>query len=364
MPTIGVSRQSCRTVRLSGYVAGLVIWASPLPAETIDASFQSPDLDRWMYPFNSSPGYRPEASVFSAVGQENDFPPFSFDQRDGQFMVGFDTATQIPAGRGPCGYRVTSATLTLTVSRDGAFEYDPTYDDWGTYAMLPDSDLGRPVECYGAAFRNGWQSCTTPEAFPCFYEGTSTNPGPPFGPSASSDVRNVYPTDFAGGEARDVSNNVRDQFDPVPFAIGRNAALSSGAAVPVETELSFELEVTNADVQAFLSSALNEGRLRIVVTSLQPASSDGGPGTGQFAAFFTKEAGIPMFAPRLSLDVMLIPAGDANDDGQVTFTDVTTTLANWNASGAPGLTGDADCSGTVDFNDILTELANFGVGIP
>ncbi len=332
--------------------------------QEITVDYAAPLLDRWMYPFNSSPGYRAEASVFSAIGQENSFPPFSFDQRDGQFLLGFDTGAQIPTGRGRCGYRVLSATLTLTVSQDGAFACDPTYDAWTTYVPNTDSDPGRPVELYGAAFRNGWQACTNPEQFPCFYEGTPSNPGPPFGPSASSDVRNVFPTDFAGGALRDVSNNVRDQFDPAPFAIGRNAMLAPGSAVPVDTMLVFELDAASPEVRAYLHQSLDQGSTRLVVTSLQPATSDGGPGSGQFAAFYTKEAVIPEFAPRLSLRVLLIPPGDADGDGQVNFTDITTSLANWTASGPPGIAGDADCDGAVGFNDILEVLANFGAGTP
>lgn len=55
--------------------------------------------------------------------------------------------------------------------------------------------------------------------------------------------------------------------------------------------------------------------------------------------------------------------GDADDDGTVTFTDVTTVLANF---GNPQCLqqGDADRDGTVAFADITTVLANMNTGYP
>ncbi len=55
--------------------------------------------------------------------------------------------------------------------------------------------------------------------------------------------------------------------------------------------------------------------------------------------------------------------GDADDDLDVDFNDITTTLANFGANylPSPGTgPGDTDDDGDVDFNDITTTLANFG----
>ncbi|HBS29630.1 MAG TPA: hypothetical protein DEB06_09325 [Phycisphaerales bacterium] len=305
-----------------------------------------------MYPFNSTRGYRAVISTFSALGQENAFPPLSFDQRDGQMLVGFETTPEIPAGRGVCGYRVTAARVVLTVAEPDAFRYDATYDGWMTYLPGSGDSDGRPVEMYGAAFRAPWTAAT-------YFEGDPLNPGPAFGPSTSSDVRYVYPTDFPGGVERDVSNNVRDGFDPAPFAIGRNPALAAGAFVPVDTELTFELDVDQPDVQAYLKRQLDSGRLRLLATSLQPAATGGGggPGTGEFATFYAKEIEIAGFAARLSMTVVLTPAGDADGSGTVDFDDITTVLSRWLDTGLAGLEGDANCDGVVDFDDITEILS-------
>lgn len=52
--------------------------------------------------------------------------------------------------------------------------------------------------------------------------------------------------------------------------------------------------------------------------------------------------------------------GDADGNGTVNFTDITSVLANFGAATTPFGPGDADGSGTVNFTDITTVLANFG----
>lgn len=329
-------------------------------------SFDQPSLDRWVYPFDSAPGFRDSSAVFGSLGQEDSFPPFSFDQRDAQILLGYDLRGGFPIGLGVCRYRVVSAVVTMTTSTDLAFRYDPTYDGFATYPSA-DTDQGRPVELYGAAFRAGWQACPIDgapanNAFPCYFEGTQTVPAPPFGPSIQKDVRYAFPTDFPGGAERDISNNVRDRFDPAPFAVGQIAGLAAGAQVPIDRDMTFTLDVADADVQAFLRRAANTGQLRLVVTSLQSASSGGGggPGTGSYASFYHKEFIIPGFAARLTMTLRTLPEGDADGSGSVGFPDVTTVLANYGEIGPAGIDGDADCSGEVGFTDITAVLRNWG----
>lgn len=52
--------------------------------------------------------------------------------------------------------------------------------------------------------------------------------------------------------------------------------------------------------------------------------------------------------------------GDADGDGVAAFTDVTSVLVNWGASGPPPLAGDADGDGVVAFADVTAVLVNFG----
>ncbi len=351
--------------RLGGLVVGLGT-ACGVSAATLN--FSQPCLDRWVYPFNTEPGYRTATSVFSALGQENTFPPLSFDQRDSQTMIGFDTDAPdspncpnevVPAGLAECSYRVTSAVVQIAVSTDLAFPFDPTYDPWTTYPTLANPgniDLdppGRPIEMYGVGYRGGYTSAT-------YFEGTPQVPGPAFGPDIQSDVRYAFATDGFGGGSRDVSNNVRDQFDPLPFAVAQ-APVAAGAMVPANTDLTFTLNVAQPDVQRYLRRSLAEGRIRLMITSLQPAASGGGPGAGQYATFYTKEnlfgAGR---AARLSITVdVRTKAGDVNFDGSVNGADLSVLLGEFGqTTGLPA--ADLNCDGAVNGADLSVLLANFG----
>ena len=102
----------------------VVALAVPAFAEQFDVLFDQPQLDRWMYPFNSSAGARATMSVF---GSDREVPT-QFDARDGQILLAFDTDLVIPSGGTAAGYRVTGAEVTLQVQNNLVFRYDPTPD--------------------------------------------------------------------------------------------------------------------------------------------------------------------------------------------------------------------------------------------
>lgn len=92
---------------------------SPIPGE-----WPTPALDRWMYPFNPTPGTRPTISTFGSTPGAPEF-----DSRDGQMIVGFTTTDQIPPGLEMSRYFVHSARLTLQTS-NGVAIYDESTDPW------------------------------------------------------------------------------------------------------------------------------------------------------------------------------------------------------------------------------------------
>jgi len=357
-----------------GCLGGLGVAVGGVFGQIINLQVNTPTIDRWNYPFDSSPGYSETASVFSALGQEDAFPPLSFDQRDAQMIVGWDLGAQIPTNRGTCAYRVLSATLKIATTGEVAFRYDPTYDPRTTYLTgANDPDAGRPIELYGVGFRNGWTlgapgqaGCGAFPGFPCWYEGTVDLPGPPEGPCICKDQRNAFATDFSGGISRDISNNVRDGFDPKPFAVGQIAGATPGQYAPLVSDVSFDLNVSDPDVQAYLRQGLNAGRVLLSVSSLQPAASAGGPGAGEYAKFFCKEHplgagsnGNPNKWARLTLSVRVITlVGDVNFDGVVNTADLTQLLVNFGHAG--GGEADLNCDGVVNTSDLTLLLVNFG----
>jgi hypothetical protein len=337
----------------------------------------APTIDRWNYPFDSAPGFSESGATFSALGQEDAFPGFSFDQRDAQVVLGWDTNGVIPTGLGVCRYEIIGASVTIAVTGEIAFRYDPTYDLRASYMSgAPDPDLGRPIELYGTGFRNNWNTgaptqagCPVPgsgfEGFPCWYEGNVDLPGPPFGPCVCKDQRNVFATDFLGGVSRDISNNIRDGFDPKPFAVGQIAGVTAGNYVTDARDVTFALNVGDADVQRYLRAGVDAGRVLLTISSLQPAASVGGPGSGEYARWFMKEnplgnlGGVTRWA-RLALDVRVVTlVGDLNNDGAVNTADLTRFLGQFGSTGA-FLSADLNCDGAVNTADLTRFLGQFG----
>jgi hypothetical protein len=158
------------------------------------------------------------------------------------------------------------------------FNYDPDYDTWRTYgtpavpAALADEDAGRPLELHGAGFRGAWTPATFTESSPY----GSSIPG----------SRNAFPLGFdAAGASRDVSNNITGQFEAMPWAVGETGAVLPGEAVPVDAVFTFAINPTLPGVLSYLQQGLASGRIWFSLSSLHPASQQG----GEFASWYTKD---------------------------------------------------------------------------
>ena len=266
---------------LSRFLAMLFVVVALTGTGLADSAVIDVGFDRWMYPFNASPGDRPSGSTFGAVGIPD------FDDRDAQIVIGFDTAgSGIPSGIGTSNYVINSARVELTTATDEAFVLDPTYDAYTTYLELdlggtPDEDEGRPVELYGMATRNGYVALEigpTVAGPPIFNEADAFGlPGPPVPANGN---RNALSTDDDAESGRDVSNNVRDGFDPSPWSVGDVSSLSAGQSVPVDTAMEFEIDLNNAQALDYLQEGLESGELFFGVSSMHRSvqgSSEGIP---------------------------------------------------------------------------------------
>ncbi|MFG0275500.1 MAG: hypothetical protein ACF8QF_10625 [Phycisphaerales bacterium] len=313
----------------------------PAAAQPLVGAFAQPTLDRWVYPFNFTPGQRGSFSTFGALGEPD------FDNRDGQVLIGFDTGAQIPTGAGASAYRITSAVVRIGIDQGGFIQYDPTYDAYTTYLdaadpdFVADGDAGRPVELYGAGYRNGFDDAT-------FLETS------PFGDTAATyrGVRNVFASDFASGVRRDISNHVDEGFEPVPFAVGQTS-LAPGELVPLDEDFVFTIDLGNVDAVAYLQESLDAGRLRLVISSLHPAVQQG----GVFASYYAKEALFGgALAARLEIEVTIGSPADLNGDGVVDGADLGLLLGAWGAPGPTDLNGD----GATDGADLGLLLGDWG----
>ncbi|MHA3774261.1 hypothetical protein ACXR0O_22265 [Verrucomicrobiota bacterium sgz303538] len=276
-----------------------------MAAQVYTLDLDAPTIDKWQYPFGGTGATRASASTFGAVGVGG-----GFDDRDAEFFNAFDTTGLVPKGLGASSYVILSATFTLSLAPGPSGSapdliFDGTYDPVSSYGAGGDSDPGRPMELFGAAFRNGYTSGTITDSTP--FANSSSPEGIP-GP------RNIYPTDFfAGGSIngsnRDVSNNVTNGFDVNPFAIGQVAPgdLTNGK-VDEDADIVFTLNLANPDVLRYLQLSLDEGRISFLVTSLHQASQGG---AADYPIYYTKENLLGGSPARLDLQVQVVPEPSA-----------------------------------------------------
>jgi hypothetical protein len=286
---------------------GLVL-AAACVASTHAATvvMNSPALDKWYYgnvPATVGGDY-PAAPVFAFVGDAD-------IDRIGGMLIGFNTAAaQIPSGLGAGSYQITSVRLTITVASNGTFNYDPTYDSYRVHLdpenpnYLADSDAGYPVEVYGVGLRNGYTTLSgtiSGSTGPRYHEHSA------YGPANSPNAFPLGQTG-AGQPLIDVNDSVDGQLEAQPFAIG-TSSLAPGESVPSETSFTFNLQVSDPSILAYLQHSLDTGILGLYVSSLYPAEGQGGPVT--YPRFFSKEGanelGAPEFAPHLEIEYTTIP---------------------------------------------------------
>lgn len=335
--------------KLAPFLGAALCLARVAPAENPVGTMTPPTLDRWVYAFNSTPGSKPEVSVFGAILVAG------FDDRDAEMLVGFDTASIIPPGRGDDAYAVNALRLRLRVSQGNRFEYDPTPDSVRTSflttdpAYVADNDAGKPVEVWGVGYRNGFTAATFQE----------NSPFSPFGFGGPwQNVRNCYPIAFGdSGLPVDVSNQVKDRAEAAGLAIGlaSDPVVTPGALVPADTEFTFDLSSLTGPGAAYVRQGLNNGRLMFLVSSLHAAS--GGPGGGTSTAypvFYTKEnplAPVLGYAGKLDFDVRVRHTSDFDGSGGTPDgTDISAFFDAWLA-GDPRADFD-DSGGTPDTSDI------------
>jgi hypothetical protein len=257
-------------------------------------------LARWDYLASDLDNTRGTASVFGAVSEAPDF-----DARDAQYLLGWNTTNSIPAGQGARNYLIRRVRVTLTIASEG-YVYTGKLRDYRSYFPVNDPryvtpvTANCPVELFGAGFRGGftnednvfvpWASTNYPQTGPW-----SSDPNYSiFDPNAVFyAVRVAYAAGFnTDGLLVDVSDNVGDDgtaeiahpLEVAPFAVGQSTNVAEGGLMPVGSQLTFDLNLDDPLIYAYVQNSLNEGNLSFVASSLVPASQTG-PAT--YASFYT-----------------------------------------------------------------------------
>ncbi|MFK7959557.1 MAG: hypothetical protein AB8G96_03455 [Phycisphaerales bacterium] len=339
-----------------GAIASLAVAVAAVatagPAGPTISLIDTPDVDRWFYPFNTTPGARSVVPMFGATNEAD------FDDRDGTMFLRWATDGEIPTGQGAASYEITAVTVRLTHANGDTIPYDPTVDPFT--AFLPDgdpdqtadADPGQPFELFGIAGRNGFEPLG-------FAEDGPYSPVGPFGVG----VRNLFAVDGVGGSPRDVSNSVRDGFTPTPWALGTIDGLSAGDLIPTDSVMRFDLDLSAEGVVATLQEQLDAGAVAFAVTSLALVQQQG----GSFGEIYTKENVFVQLdlveAPTIEIEWRLVTTpecpGNANGDLVVDFSDLLAVLSAFGPCGSP-CPQDVDGSGDVGFGDVLTVLSSFG----
>lgn len=279
----------------------------PLFTTPYQVNDATPAIERWMYANNAAPCDRPAGSTFGTLASDS-----GVDTRHAQQLIGWDTAAWIPTNQAPARYLIRRCRATLTINRGELFTYDPTQDDYRTFfdtnhpAFLPDADAGRPIEVFGAGFRNGFDAASFDQ---CALFGANA-PG----------QRNAFAAGWStNGVLVDVSNNAGKnddafpRFEVAPFAIGQTMNATPGELVPAGAKITFDLNLADPFVLAYVQDALNTGRLRLMVTSLHV--TDGQFGTPSYPDFVTHFNEAVIGPTRLEMEGVVMSNADVDTDG-------------------------------------------------
>ena len=317
--------------------------SSAVGAEVFTVTYGEPDYDRWMYPYNATPGTRIAGPTFGGAYPE-------IDDRQGQTMVGFVTV-DVPIDLPPSAYRVLSMSVDIAIINDVVI-YDDTPDARETHYPdgQIDEDPGRPFHLSGAGFRGDFDATTFGE----------DGPGP-FGFGLSQ--RNVYALGFdENGEAIDISNNLSEEFDPKLFAIGTCEGVTPGDAIPELTRVVFDLDVEDPYISCYLSQALSFGTVDLVISSFQSGNQDG---SGAYPQWLMKEHPLvdigATTGATLTLEVEVIEpsgvSGDTNGDATVNVDDLLNVLGNF--GDCPCCPTDFDGDGAVTVDEVLAVIGGW-----
>ena len=159
-----------------------------------------------------------------------------------------------------------------------------------------------------------------------------------------------------GGHRATAPGNSTAPFTPIPWAIGTNAALAPGNAIPDNTTFTFSLDLNQPGVRSYVQQSLAKGALGFFISSLHSTTQEGVD--GGYPRWYTKEAAQPATSkPQLVIDYQIMPEGvpgDYNGNGVVDAAD----YVLWQKGGT--LLNQVDDPSQINQLDYVAWRARFG----
>lgn len=261
----------------SGLAARFVLEDFSL-APTTTVVLDGPSDDRWQYPFNGTPGFRPVGPLFtSSIGS-------GFDYRDATNLFRFRPNTVDPqnpeyieSGLPPSSYTIASA--RLEVFSPTAAGVDPF--TWDTRDLVTTDTQGntQAIQLFGMGNNDSLTSAS-------FTLGTWTETSPFFGqvPFPGSSERSPYALNLDETGSPNVTNDPGAELWALGHPVyGTGAGEYTPGAVAVEPfPIRFDLDLSNARVRDYLQQSLAAGRVDWVLSgTFEPSGMGGGPNLPQ-----------------------------------------------------------------------------------
>ncbi|MBG83521.1 MAG: hypothetical protein CMJ40_03120 [Phycisphaerae bacterium] len=319
-------------------LAFTTVAATTAVADTYQYCYEVPDFDRWMYPWNGTPGTRIAGPTFTGYGS-------GVDDRYGQSLFGWvtiDIPTDLPAH----AYTIVSMSVEASISNDNVI-LDETEDARSTHDD-PESDLdpGRPFHLSGVGFRGD-------------YDANTFGDDAPFG----SPDRNAYALGFTpDGEAIDISNNLTEQFDPKFFAVATSDSAEPGEFLPELARMRFDVDVADEYISCYVSESLSFGLLDVMITSLHTGTHSGGSYPQWIMAEHPLVELVPDTGATLCIEVEISysgVSGDTNGDGLVNIEDLLKALDEFGECDKCSCASDFNSDSQINVDDVLVVISGW-----
>lgn len=331
------------------------------------AQWSEPSIDNWFYSNSFSSGSRILGPSFAGVDVDSETMQFVENSqngpaRSGTALLAFETTDLITAGLAPHRYAINSVTVSAR-SQVGGFLYEDqpkTQGDLLAEALGAGITEQQPIELFGVGFRESYIGFDLglagpgqrfAESDPAYsVSGYVAYPVIGDGAGAYHDVSNSY----SGGFSETAAGNQTAPFDAMPWAIGETS-LTAGQTVADDTTFSFEVDLNQPGVTAYLQQSLAGGSVGFFLSSMHPAGFQG-VGGGAYPQWYMKES-VGLFAnaeaATLTIDFTILPlAGDYNGDGSVTPADYDSWVNSYGQTvSTPGMGADGNLDGVIDAAD-------------